>query len=835
MSASPRVVIIGAGIVGTNLADELATRGWTNITVVEQGPLELAGGSTSHAPGLVFQTNPSKTMTEFASYTVDKLLSLKNDGESCFNQVGGLELATTEARLQDLKRKLGYATSWGIEGRIIDPDECEKYYPLLNAGALADGRRILGGLYVPTDGLARAARAVQLLISRARQAGVTFLGSTAVTGIEQAGGKVTGVETADGVIQADIVVSCAGFWGRELGKLVGLKVPLLPLAHQYVKTTPLNELRGVNDLPNGASKPILRYQDRDLYFREHGNRIGIGSYAHKPMPVDMEQLPRVGAEEMSDHHMPSRLAFTLEDFAPAWEDCQDLLPALHATQINDGFNGIFSFTPDGGPLMGESPDVGGFFVAEAVWVTHSAGVARAMAELLIEGQSRTDLHGCELNRFEKVQTSDQYVSETSQQNFVEIYDILHPLQPKESPRDLRVSPFNARQKELGAFFLESAGWERPHWFEANRGLLNELPAEWQAPERDEWAAMFHSPISAAEAWKTRTAVGLYDMTPLKRLEVNGPGAQALLHRLSTGNIAKKPGAVTYCLLLADDGGIRSDVTVARLAEEQFQLGVNSNVDFDYLRVEARKQSAANPAQWVHVSDITGSTCCIGLWGPLAREVIGKVSGDDLTNDGLKYFRTKEISVGGIPVTAMRLSYVGELGWELYTTAEYGLKLWDLLFEAGQEHGIIAAGRGAFNSMRLEKGYRLWGTDMTSQHHPYESGLGFSIAKDKEGFVGREALAARKEQPSTRALRCLTVDDGTSVVLGKEPVYVAGEAAGYVTSAAYGYSVRKPIAYAWLPATVSVGDSVEIEYFGNRIAATVTAEPLFDPGMERLRG
>lgn len=835
MSASPRVVIIGAGIVGTNLADELATRGWTNITVVEQGPLELAGGSTSHAPGLVFQTNPSKTMTEFASYTVDKLLSLSADGISCFNQVGGLELATTEARLQDLRRKLGYATSWGIEGRIIDADECEKHYPLLNTGALADGRRILGGLLVPSDGLASAARAVQLLIAKARAAGVAFRGSTAVTGIEQSGGKVTGVETSDGVIPADIVVSCAGFWGRELGKMVGLKVPLLPLAHQYVKTTPLDELRGVNGLPNGATKPILRYQDRDLYFREHGNRIGIGSYAHKPLPVDMERLPRIGAEDMSDHNMPSRLDFTLEDFAPSWEDCQDLLPALHKTRIDDGFNGIFSFTPDGGPLMGEAPDLKGLFVAEAVWVTHSAGVARAMAELLVEGRSRTDLHGCELTRFEEVQTSDQYVSETSQQNFVEIYDILHPLQPKESPRDLRVSPFNARQKELGAFFLESAAWERPHWFEANRRLLEELPAQWQAPKRDEWAGMFSSPISAAEAWKTRTAVGLYDMTPLKRLSVTGPGAEALLHRLSTGNITKKPGAVTYCLLLADDGGILSDVTVARLAEEEFQLGVNSNVDFDYLRVEARQQSAADPAQWVHVADITGSTCCIGLWGPLAREVIGKVSSDDLTNDGLKYFRTKQISVGGIPVTAMRLSYVGELGWELYTTAEYGLKLWDLLFEAGREHGIIAAGRGAFNSMRLEKGYRLWGTDMTSEHHPYESGLGFSVAKDKTGFVGAQALAARKEQPATRALRCLTVDDGTSVVLGKEPVYVAGSAVGYVTSAAYGYSVRKPIAYAWLPASVAEGDAVEIEYFGKRIAATVTAEPLFDPGMERLRG
>jgi len=835
MSASPRVVIIGAGIVGTNLADELASRGWTNITVVEQGPLELAGGSTSHAPGLVFQTNPSKTMTEFASYTVDKLLSLSADGVSCFNQLGGLELATTETRLKDLKRKLGYATSWGVDARLIDADECEKHWPLLNSGALADGRSVLGGLYVPSDGLASAARAVQLLISRTREAGVTYLGSTAVTGIEQTGGKVTGVETADGVIPADIVVSCAGFWGRELGKQVGLKVPLLPLAHQYVKSTPIAELAGRNQMPNGASMPILRFQDRDLYYREHGDRIGIGSYAHRPMPVDMDALPRVAADQMSEHRMPSRLDFTLEDFAQSWQDSQDLLPALHRAQIEDGFNGIFSFTPDGGPLMGEAPDLAGFFVAEAVWVTHSAGVAKAMAELLIEGRSHTDLHGCELTRFEKVQTSDEYVSETSQQNFVEIYDVLHPLQPKESPRDLRVSPFNVRQKELGAFFLESAGWERPHWFEANRGLLEELPAEWQAPEREPWAAMFSSPISAAEAWRTRTAVGLYDMTPLKRLAVTGPGALALLQRLSTGNITKKPGAVTYCLLLEEDGGIRSDVTVARLGEEDFQLGVNSNVDFDYLRVEARKQSAADPAQWAHVSDITGSTCCIGLWGPLAREVIGKVSGDDLSNDGLKYFRTKEISVGGIPVTAMRLSYVGELGWELYTTAEYGLKLWDLLFEAGQEHGIIAAGRGAFNSMRLEKGYRLWGTDMTTEHHPYQSGLGFSVAKDKVGFVGAEALAARKEQPAEKVLRCLTVDDGTSIVLGKEPVYVNGEAAGYVTSAAYGYSVRKPIAYAWLPAAVGVGDAVEVEYFGERVAATVTAEPLFDPGMERLRG
>ncbi|MCG2621002.1 FAD-dependent oxidoreductase [Arthrobacter sp. I2-34] len=825
----PRVVIIGAGIVGANLADELASRGWTNVTVIEQGPLQLAGGSTSHAPGLVFQTNASKTLTEFAGYTVDKLLSLRADGVSCFNQVGGLEVATTEERLADLHRKLGWATAWGVEGRIIDPDECEKLYPLLGRGT------VRGGLLVATDGLASAARAVQLLISRAGEAGVKFIGSTPVTGIEQAGGKVTGVRTPDGVVPADIVVSCAGFWGPKIGQLAGVAVPLLPLAHQYAKTTAVPELAGRNELPNGARLPILRHQDRDLYFREHGDRIGIGSYAHRPMPADLDRLPQVAPEQMSEHLMPSRLDFTLEDFLPAWADSRELLPALRGAEITEGFNGIFSFTPDGGPLVGSTPELAGFYLAEAVWVTHSAGVARAVAELLVEGQSRTDLHDCDINRFEEVQLGEDYVSETSQQNFVEIYDVLHPLQPKESPRNLRVSPFHARQQELGAFFLESGGWERPHWFEANKHLLSELPAQWQAPERERWAGMFHSPISAAEAWKTRTAVALYDMTPLKRLEVTGPGARTLLQRLSTGNVAKKPGAVTYCLLLAGDGGVRSDVTVARLGEEEFQVGVNGNLDLAYLLTEARQQSAADPAQWVHVRDITGATCCIGLWGPLAREVVAKVSADDFGNDALRYFRAKRVHIGGVPVTAMRLSYVGELGWELYTSAEHGARLWDALFEAGAEHGIIAAGRGAFNSLRLEKGYRLWGTDVTAEHGPDEAGLGFAIRRDHQDFTGAAALAARRTQAPVRRLRCLTIDDGTSVVLGKEPVYADGQPSGYVTSAAYGYTIGRPIAYAWLPAAVQEGDAVEIEYFGRRIAATVAAEPLFDPEMSRLRG
>jgi len=830
MATPPRIVIIGAGIVGANLADELVARGWSNITVLEQGPLNMPGGSTSHAPGLVFQTNASKTMSQFARYTVEKLKSLEEDGENCFNQVGGLEVATTETRLTDLHRKLGYASSWGIEGRILSPAECKELYPPL------DEDMVLGGLFVPSDGLAAAARAVQLLIERTSAAGVVYYGNTPVVDIEQSNGRVTGVRTPTEVVPADIVVSCAGFWGPKIGEMVGMAVPLLPLAHQYVKTTVVEDLKGRNELPNGAGLPILRFQDQDLYYREHGERYGIGSYAHRPMPVDLDTLTSYKPDEISEKNMPSRLEFTLEDFLPSWEASQQLLPSLRNSEIEDGFNGIFSFTPDGGPLMGESSKVGGFYIAEAVWVTHSAGVAKAMAELLTTGRSETDLGECDVHRFEEVQLTPSYVSETSQQNFVEIYDVLHPLQPRLSPRNLRVSPFHARQKELGGYFLESGGWERPYWFEANARLLKDLPADWRPPARDAWAQMFSSPIAAAEAWKTRTAVAMYDMTPLKRLEVSGPGALALLQRLTTSNLDKKPGAVTYTLVLDHAGGIRSDITVARLDEQTFQLGANGNIDLAYFTGEARRQTEEDPAAgWVQVRDITGGTCCIGLWGPLARDLVSTISDDDFSNEGLRYFRAKQARIGGVPVTAMRLSYVGELGWEIYTTADNGQRLWDVLWEAGQPFGVIAAGRAAFSSLRLEKGYRSWGSDMTTEHDPYQAGLSFAVNTAKETFVGKEALQGRTEEGSARRLRCLTIDNRQSIVLGKEPVFYKEECVGYVTSAAYGYTVGKPIAYSYLPASVNIGDAVEIEYFGKRIAATVSAEPLYDPEMKRLRG
>ncbi|MCX3059421.1 GcvT family protein [Streptomyces beihaiensis] len=817
----PRVVIIGAGVVGAALADELSRRGRTDVTVVDQGPLPATGGSSSHAPGLVFQTNPSKAMTEMARYTVEKFSALDVDGQPCFLQVGGLEVATTPERLAELHRRRGWLASWGVEARVVDADECVRLHPLVAR------ERVLGGLHIPTDGLAKAVLAVEAQLRAARERGVRTLGGHEVldirsrTDADTGEQHVTSVVTDHGEIPADIVVCCAGIWGPKVARMVGMELPLTPLGHQLAWTGEVPALAGQAE---EAVRPILRHQDADLYYRDHYGRLGIGSYGHRPMPVSADDiLPMKEAEEM-----PSVLRFTEDDFAEAWTETQSLLPATKEAGIAEGINGLFSFTTDGMPLLGESARTKGFWVAEAVWVTHSAGVGRAMAEWLVDGYSSTfDLHECDVNRFEEHQLAPEYVLARDCRNFVEVYDIIHPHQPTAEPRPLRTSPFYERQRELGAVFLEANGWERPQWYTANENL----PYVPEVPVPGDWAARHWSPVVGAEARATREGVALYDMTALKRLEVTGRGAAAFLQRMTTSNVDKSVGSVTYTLMLDHGGTVRSDITVARLARDRYQIGANGSVDLDWL---TRHLPADGTVQ---VRDITAGTCCIGLWGPKAPDVLQPLADRDFSNASLKYFRAQRAHIGAVPVTAMRLSYVGERGWELYTGADLGLKLWDTLWEAGRRAGIIAAGRGAFNSLRLEKGYRAFGTDMTYEHDPYEAGVGFAVRMDKGDFVGRAALQRRVEAGEPRRrLACLTADDPAGVVMGKEPVYAGDTPVGYVTSASFGHTIGKAIAYAWLPAELAVpGRAVDIGYFDRRVRATVTAEPLFDPEMKRLRG
>ncbi|MEO5940178.1 MAG: FAD-dependent oxidoreductase, partial [Candidatus Limnocylindrales bacterium] len=637
-------------------------------------------------------------------------------------------------------------------------------------------------------------------------------------------GRVTAVVTDRGEFPADIVVSCAGIWGPRIGAMVGMATPLQPLAHQYARTIPVPALAAIaasDELEN--LRPILRHQDRDLYFREHVDRLGIGAYGHRPMPIDSATLvpPRESPV------MPSVLDFTPAEFEESWGWAQDLVPALRQSAVESGLNGVFSFTPDGFPLMGESPNVAGFWVAEAVWITHSAGVARAMAEWLVDGAPRADAHESDVNRFEPYQLGPAHIRDRGVQNFVEVYDILHPLQPMEAPRPLRVSPFHGREEELGAVFLEGAGWERPHWYEANAGLVEGFAD--RIPDRSAWASRYWSPIAGAEALATRDGVAMYDMTSLKRIVVSGPGACAFLEGLSTNRIDRPVGTVVYSLLLQADGGIRSDLTIARLGPHKFQVGANGNLDLDLLRRHAPRDGS------VHIEATTAGTCCIGLWGPRARDVAQSLTDDDLSNEAFRYFQARDTYLGQVPARMLRLSYVGELGWEIYTPSDMGRKLWDTLWEAGREHGVVAAGRSAFTSMRLEKGYRSWGTDMTTEHDPFEAGLGFAVRMDKGDFIGRAAIEGRSEATAARRLTCLTLDRATDVLMGKEPILVGGEPAGYVTSAAFGFSIGRSIAYGWLPAAAAVtGTAVEIESFGERLPATVAAEPLFDPAMARLR-
>jgi dimethylglycine oxidase len=818
MAATKRVVIIGAGIVGCSLADELVLRGWSDVTVVEQGTLFRTGGSSSHAPGIIFQTNASKTMQGFAQYTVEKAASLELDSRWCFNPVGSLELALTPERVAEIHRRRDFAESWGLTGRVIDAEEAARLWPLVERS------KVLAAYHVASDGLTDAVRVSEAQARRAMEGGARFLGEHTVTGIRTDDGHVHGVITDRGEIPADIVVAAAGIWGPRIGAMVGMTTALQPLAHQLTWTTPLPDVLAF-DIPveREAIHPNIRVQDRDMYYREYPDRIAVGSYGHVPLPIDANDLLHPTQAPV----MPSVLEFTPETFAESWSWAEELVPALRApdVRIERGINGIFSFTPDGFPLMGESADVHGFFVAEAVWVTHALGVGRAMAEWLVDGGASVDLHECDVNRFETHQLAPSFIHDRGIQNYVEVYDIIHPLQAMEEPRPLRTSPFYEREGELGATFLEGGGWERPHWYGVNEGLLG----RYEVPGRNAWAARYWHPIVGAEARATRDGVAMFDVTPLKRISVEGPGAAAFLERLTTNRVDRPVGTVVYSLLLDDRGGVRSDLTIARLADDRFQVGANGQLDLDLLERQAARVGE------VAVRDVTSGTCCIGLWGPKARDVLSAVTDADLSNEAFRYFQARQIWVGAVPVTALRLSYVGELGWELYTTAEMGLRLWDTLWAAGREHGVIAAGRGAFGSLRLEKGYRFAGVDMTTEHDPYEAGLGFAVRMDKGDFVGREALMGKDAESAARRLVPLLIADPQAVVMGKEPVHVDDRPAGYVTSAGFGYTIGSAIAYAWLPAEATrPGQPVSIRYFGEGVPATVAAEPLFDPEMRRLK-
>jgi glycine cleavage system aminomethyltransferase T/glycine/D-amino acid oxidase-like deaminating enzyme len=822
MQSRAETVVVGAGIVGVSAAYHLAELGVTDVLVLDQGPLFETGGSSSHAPGLVFQTNGSRTMCRIAQDTVALYDGLDLDGEPGWYGVGSLEVATTPERVEELKRRQGFARSYGIEGtELLTPTEAAARLPLLNVG------HILGAYHVPSDGIAKAVRIVTALARKAEVKGVAIEGGVTVTGFDTSGGRVHAVETDHGRIECDRVLLCAGIWGPKVGAMAGVPVPLVAVQHQLVWTDPVPELVGLTG--EEVAHPILRHQDVSLYYRHRGDHYGVGNYRHEPIVTPQDAIRRPGGEMQ-----PSLMPFTPEDFDVCEAETERLLPAL-AGRMRPGdptrsINGMFSFTPDAGSIVGESADVRGFWICEAVWVTHGGGMGRQVAEWIATGEPSYDLGEADANRFYPFMTTPPYVVARGSQQYREVYDILHPLQQPTSPRNLRLTPFHPRHVELDAAFVTGAGWERPQFFAANRPLVDGVTHEWA--RRAGWAAREWSPIVGAEHLATRETAALFDITPYVKIRVEGRGALAFLERICANRIDRPVGTVVYTAMLTPRGGIRCDLTVTRLEDDRFLVvtgGGSGMHDLAWIRAQARA------GEDVAILDVTTRSFCLGLWGPRARDILQRVSADDVSDAAIPYMTGASIDVGEVPAFAQRISYVGELGYELYGPMEMGARLWDVLWAAGRDDGLIAAGLGAFDSLRLEKGYRLWGQDITTEHDPFEAGLGFAVRMDKD-FQGRDALEAIRAHGSTETLAPMVFDDPRAVVMGKEPVWAGDRVVGYVSSANYGYSIGRGIAYGYVPADLATeGTPVEIEYFGERHAATVASEPLWDPKGERLKG
>lgn len=800
-----RAVIVGAGISGASLAYHLAREGWEDVVVLDRG----VPASTAHAPGLMFQGNPSRTMTRLAGWSVELYSAL-----GCFERVGGIEVATTKERWEELERRWGRAAGYGLEAELLDAGGVAERIPLV------DPERILGGLLVPSDGIGRAVAAAEALLAGrpasaasppARSDGtgrVRSITDCAVTGFAIEAGRVRGVRTSRGAIAAETVVLACGIWGPQVARLAGVRVPLVAVQHQYARTAALPELAGET---REVVHPILRHQDHSVYFRQHTDTYGIGNYRHEPLLVE-------------DVGPSSLLPFTPDDFAGAGAEAGRLLPDLAGAEIVDSFNGLMSFTPDGMPLLGPVAAVRGLWLAEAIWVTHAGGAGRALAELMTNGDASVDLHECDPQRFDGHGLSRAYARARGAQQYREVYDIVHPRQQTLQARPLRTTPFHRRQVELGAEFFESAGWERPQWYEANRALVDE-----RAPHPSAWSARHWSPIVAAEHLACRERVGIFDLTPFTKVEISGPPALAYLQRIAANDVDRPVGTIVYTAMLNARGGIMCDLTITRLADDAFLVvtgGAVGRHDLAWMRRHLPEDGS------VRLDDRSSALCCVGVWGPRARDLVASVCEDDLS---FPYMRACEIDVGCVPARALRISYVGEAGWEIYAPTEFGAALWDALWEAGASVGAAACGGGAYDSLRLEKGYRLWGADIDEEHDPWEAGLGWAVRLDKGEFLGRDAaLRARKAGPARRLCCLVAADPGTNLV-GAEPILDGSRAIGYVTSAAWGASVEQSILYGYLPsAYADPGTALSVYADGRRHAVTVAREPLFDPENARLR-
>jgi len=795
-----RAVVVGGGVIGCSVLYHLAKLGWTDSVLVEQ--YQLTHGSTWHSAGLVGQLRSSLSLTKLMQYSVGLYAELKEltGNDPGWRQLGGLRLASSEARLEEIRRQASWAKTFGLPMEIVSPQDAQALFPPMST----DG--VVAAAYIPDDGYLDPSQLTFSLADAARRLGAQIVVRTSVTGIETRDGRVVAVETDKGRIECEVVVDAAGMYAPEIARMVGVDLPIIPYGHQYLITEPF--------VPALELLPTLRDPDNLIYFRSEVGGLVMGGYERKPAPWALDGIPD---------------GFEAQLLPEEWDRMEELftnaihrVPALETAEVKMFFNGPEAFTPDADFLLGET-DVPGFWVAAggcAHGLAGAGGIGKVMGEWIVDGLPEWDVWPLDVRRFGRQYRSQDYTLARSYEALSQYYDIKYPGEEKQAGRPLRVSPAYAQHQQLDAAFGEKGGWERVNWYESNAAAGDE------SLRPRGWAGENWSPAIEVEARAAREAVALFDQSSFSKLEILGSGALELLERLCANRIDRPVGTLVYTQLLNARGGIEADVSVLRRAEDRFMLVTGTafgNHDRAWIEKHAPRDGS------VYVDDVTSAYACLCLWGPRARDVLQPLTKTPLD---FPYMCTRELAVGSVPVVASRVTYVGELGWELYCATEYGARLWDTIVAAGAPHGLVAGGYRAIDALRLEKGYRAWGSDLNSETTPYEAGLGFAVKRDKGDFIGRDALDPEPAQK----LVCLVLDDPRSIALGSEPVQsAAGRTVGRVTSGGYGYAVNASIAFAYVPVGYAdPGTRVEVDIFGEWVPAEVRTEPLYDPAGTRVR-
>ncbi len=831
-----RVVVIGAGIVGNCLVGHLARLGWTDLVLLDKGPLPNPGGSTGHASNFIFPVDHNKEMALLGRQSAEQYRALNLSVDS-----GGIEVARTPERMDELARRMTSATAWGIEAHLLTPAEVKELVPFINEEV------ILGGFHCPTVSVVDSLETGTVMRREAIEtAGCQVFANTEVRDLSTEGGDgpdgrrvVTGVVTDRGTIEADHVVIACGVWSNRIAAMAGTHIPLVPAVHQMADVGPIDILAETN---NEIGFPIIRDMDTFCYERQSAGSMEVGSYAHRPILVHPDDIPSNDEAALS----PTELPFTPDDFDDQMETAIELIDMLGDAEIKYAINGLLSLTPDTMPCLGEIPDVAGLWSAAAVWVKEGPGMAQVVAEWMTYGYPRViDPHGADIARFYDEEKSDEHIWARAEEHFNKTYGIVHPAEQWTNRRHLVDSPYRSRQVALDAEFFQARVWERPQWYRANADLVD----RYDLAEREvEWDNRWWSPITVGEHLNLRENCGLVDLSSFQIYELAGPGAVEFAERLAVNKVDVAIGRSVYTPWLNHDGGFHSDLTMMRLGRDRIRIVTGV---FDGGRDEfwVRKHMPVDGS--VSFSNITRNVTTLGLWGPNAPAVLGQLTDQDLGPGGSPYGSVVDATVAGVACRLFRISYVGDTGWEIYAAWDDGPALWDALMEAGAAHGLRPTGGGVYGtSGRLEKGYRLMGAELESEYNPLEAGLARPTVKEAD-FIGKDAYLAAREAGAEVQCVTLTVEDQTDsqgrrrhMMGGNEPILdPAGNRivdsrgrVSRVTSAGFGPSVGAHLLMGYVPTELAAaGTDLQVMYMNERFPVKVVGPgAVFDPDDTRLK-